>query len=143
MSAPAPARRRTPARTAPLLVRLVVRTPRRPVLILAVAVLALGGSIFGAVSLNALAASGSMHASALLEDRRAAEVAYGSLLAQVATMESPGRIQEAAGRLGLAGVAHPRQLPVMRLLPADGAAMDAGVADGGPSDNLKPLLSMD
>lgn len=122
--------------------RLVVVPPpaRHPLLLTVGALLVLAAAVFGAVTFNALAADEAVHARQLEAEVRAAETAYSELLAEVARLESPARIAAAATELGLVRTDHPRQLPVQRLLPADGAA-DLPAAPGDRTDRLKPLLA--
>lgn len=122
--------------------RLVVVPPpaRHPLLLVAASLLVFAAAVFGAVTFNALAADEAVHARELDTRLRAAETTYSQLLAEVAALESPARIAEAAGELGLVLVDHPRQLPVRRLLPADGVA-DLDPGPGDRTDRLKPLLA--
>lgn len=122
--------------------RLVLVPPpaRHPLLLTVASLLAIAIAVFGAVTFNAMAADEAVHARQLEDRLRDAETTYSQLLAEVATLESPARIAEAAGALGLERVEHPRQLRVRRLLPADGAA-DLAPQPGDRTDRLKPLLA--
>lgn len=121
---------------------LVVVPPpaRHPLLLTVASLLVLAAAVFGAVTFNALAADEAVRARQLEERLRVAEASYSELLAEVAALESPARIAEAASELGLVRVEHPRQLRVRRLLPADGAA-DRTPLPGDHTDRLKPLLA--
>lgn len=135
-------RRVVPRDRAPARPRLVVVPPpaRHPVRWVVGSLVLLAGAVFLAVTFNALAADEAVHARQLEEQLRVAEIEYGRLLAEVAALESPARIAEAAAGLGLVRVEHPRQLHVERLLPADGAAtVEPGPGDR--TDRLKPLLA--
>lgn len=88
------------------------------------ALLVVAAAVFAAVALNAVAADDAVVAEQLDEAIRAAELDHGRLRAEVATLESPARIAEAAEDLGLVRVDHPRRLAVQRRLPADGLVHD-------------------
>lgn len=134
-------RRARPARDAARPHLVVVPPPAaHPLLWTVATLLVLAMSVFAAVTLNALAADDAVNARRLDAQVRDAEVQYGQLLAEVATLESPARIAAAAEELGLVYVGTPRQLRVQRLLPADGAA-ERRAEPSGPTDRLKPLLS--
>lgn len=122
--------------------RLVVVPPpaRHPLLLTVASLLVVAAAVFGAVTFNALAADEAVHARQLENRLRVAEADYSELLAEVAALESPARIADAASELGLVRVEHPRQLHVRRLLAADGAA-DEPPAPGDRTDRLKPLLA--
>ncbi|TVR36953.1 MAG: hypothetical protein EA388_02580 [Nitriliruptor sp.] len=120
----------------------VVREPRpRHTLAYALVLIVLvGAAVFGAVSLNALAAAASVEARTLDAQVRAAERDYSMLVAEVASLEDPGRIRTAALDLGMVPAGPARVVVLERSLPADGAV--AEVFDGGlDADPLKPLLS--
>ncbi|MFT5563337.1 MAG: hypothetical protein ACI970_000048 [Myxococcota bacterium] len=114
---------------------------RHPILWIVATLLVLGCAVFGAVSLNALAADDAVYARQLEIATRAAEIAYGQQLTDVASLESPARIAAAATELGLIRADQPRLLWVDRLLPADGAVH--ATAQAGRTDQLKPLLARD
>jgi cell division protein FtsL len=122
----------------------VVEEPaRRHTVAFALLVLAvLGIAIFAAVSLNALAATTSIQAREL--DLRVAEAErhYAQLVADVAALEDPARIREAAADLGLIPADAGRYLPLARNLPADGAPSRVEVREG-PTDPLKPVLTVE
>jgi hypothetical protein len=120
----------------------VVRDPRpRHTLAYAlVLILLVGAAVFGAVSMDALAAAASVEARTLDAEVRAAERDYSLLVAEVASLEDPGRIRAAALDLGMVPAGPARVLELERNLPADGAVAEAlhGELD---TDPLKPLLS--
>jgi cell division protein FtsL len=120
----------------------VVRESRpRHTLTYALAVIVLvGAAVFGAVSMNALAAAASVEARTLEAQVSTAERAYSQLVAEVASLEDPGRIRTAALDLGLVPAGPARVLVLDRNLPADGAVAQALHGDVG-SDPVKPLLS--
>lgn len=93
--------------------------------------------VLGAVSLNALAAGDAVQARELGRAVEMAERDHGLLTAEVASLENPVRIREAAERAGLVRADSPRFLEPARTLPAD-------VAPTAPTDDeMKPLLSAD
>ncbi len=140
--APAPA---TPAAkerraTAPSL-RLVADTPARHTLTyLMLYVLLIGGTVFAAVSLNAMAASRSLQAHTLEREVTVQERDYAHLLAEVARLEAPSRIRAEALQMGLVVGGEPTYLFLERQLAADEVVGE--VAVGGEADRLKPVLSV-
>ena len=100
-------------------------------------VLILGGAIFGTVSLNALAAAAAVEARELDARVATAERTYAQLIADVAALEDPARIREAALELGLVPAGPGRHVVLERNLPADGAPTEVFQ---GTADPLKPLL---
>lgn len=120
----------------------VVRGPRpRHTLAYAlVLVVLVGTAVFGAVSMNALAAAAAVEARTLDAEVRAAEHDYSMLVAEVASLEDPGRIRTAALDLGMVPAGPARVLVLERNLPADGAVAEALHGELG-TDPLKPLLS--
>lgn len=93
--------------------------------------------VMGAVSLNALAAAGAVEARELARQVELAERANGLLVAEVASLEDPARIRQAAVDAGLVPAEDPRFLEPGRALPSD-------TAPSAPADDqLKPLLSAD
>jgi cell division protein FtsL len=102
----------------------------------------MGVAIFAAVSLNALAAATSVQAREL--DARVAEAErhYAQLVADVAALEDPARVREAAAELGLVPADVGRYLPLDRNLPTDGAPSRVEVREG-LTDPLKPVLSVE
>lgn len=120
---------------------VVAEPRRRHTLAFALAmVLILGGAVFGAVAMNALAAAEAVEARALEGQVAEGERTYGSLVAEVATLEDPGRIREAALDLGLVPSGPARHIQLERNLPADGAVAETRVSDSA-RDPLKPVLS--
>ena len=90
--------------------RVVEDQPRRhPVVFLALYLVVATAVVLGAVSLNALAAGGAVEAKELASRVQQAERQHGLLVAEVAHLENPARIREAAddGRPG-AGRLAPR-----------------------------------
>lgn len=93
--------------------------------------------VLGAVSLNALAAGGAVEARELANEVSRAEREHGHLVAEVARLENPTRIRQAAAEAGLVPANDPRFLEPGRTLPSDIAPTHPG------DDELKPLLSAD
>jgi hypothetical protein len=108
--------------------------------LLIIAVLGLG--IFGTVALNAMAAAHSVESRTLQTRVADAERSYALLVADVAALESPARIRDAASDLGMVPASGGRHLQLTRALPADGASDDS-VPLGGTTDPLKPVLSVE
>jgi hypothetical protein len=96
--------------------------------------------VFGAVTLNALAAAEAVQARALERQVADGERTYSSLVAEVAALEDPGRIRDAALDLGLVPSSPARHLHLDRNLPADGAVVETRLPETAP-DPLKPVLS--
>ncbi len=105
-----------------------------------VMVLLLAGAVFGAVALNALAAAEAVAARNLERQVAEGEREYARLVADVAALEDPGRIREAALELGLVPSGPARHLQLERNLPADGAVVGTPLPEV-TSDPLKPVLS--
>jgi len=120
----------------------VVPEPRtRHTLVYALVMLVLlASAVFGAVALNALAAAEAVAARNLEREVADGEREYARLIAEVAALEDPGRIREAALELGLVPSGPARHLALERNLPADGAVVDRPLPEVG-SDPLKPVLS--
>jgi cell division protein FtsL len=118
--------------------RVVQEGPRRhPVLFLGLYLVVATLVVLAAVSLNALAAGGAVDARELAEQVTVAEREHGLLVAEVASLEDPARIRQAATEAGLVPADDPRFLEPGRTLPSD-------TAPRAPSDDeLKPLLSAD
>ncbi|MFP5309321.1 MAG: hypothetical protein ACLGIR_07045 [Actinomycetes bacterium] len=121
----------------------VVRAPRRrhALLFALLTMLLAAGLVFGTVTINALAAGHAVEARELDTAVRDAEQRYGELVAEVARLEDPARIERAAAELGMIRAESPRYLLVDRALPADGAVDGAVVDSGETADPLKPVLS--
>jgi hypothetical protein len=100
----------------------------------------LAGAVFGAVALSALAAAEAVEARSLERQVAAGEREYARQVAEVAALEDPGRIREAALELGLVPSGPARHLHLDRALPADGAVVEAPLPETA-SDPLKPVLS--
>lgn len=123
----------------------VVRQPRRrhlTVFLLAALLLA-GATVFGTVSLNAMAAGDAVVARQLEADVVAAERRYGHLIAEVAALESPERVRRAALELGMEPATEPRYLILDRTLPSDLEQRREAVGAGETADPLKPVLSQE
>lgn len=118
--------------------RVVEEQPRRhPVAFLALYLALATAVVLGAVSLNALAAGDAVQARELGRAVEIAERDHGLLTAEVASLENPVRIRQAAEKAGLVKADSPRFLEPGRTLPAD-------VAPTAPTDDeMKPLLSAD
>jgi hypothetical protein len=108
--------------------------------LLVIAVLGLG--IFGTVALNAMAAANSVESRELQTRVADAERNYAVLVAEVAALESPERIRQAASDMGMVEASGGRFVQLTRPLPADGAS-DESVPMGGTTDPLKPVLSVE
>lgn len=107
----------------------------------ALAAIALGGTaVFGAVTLDALAAGDAVRTASLEADVAEAERAHAALIAEVARLENPARIREAAAELGMVPAEDPRYLFPQRSLPSDANASRT-VDPGQPADPLKPMLA--
>ncbi len=141
----APLRRARPRAHAPARPDLrVVAEPRtrHPLLFALLIILVLTGAVFATVALNALAAASSVEARALEARVTEAERSYAQLVADVAALEDPERIREAALDLGLVPAGPGRHVLLERNLPADGAVPELE-ARGGTADPLKPILSVE
>ena len=114
--------------------------PRHTLVYALIMIVLLGASVFGAVTLNALAAGEAVRARELQVQVAEAERAYSGLIADVAALEDPGRIRDAAHELGLVPAGPARHLAVDRNLPADGAVVEATLPET-TSDPVKPILS--
>lgn len=138
---PVPVRRRVRPDGRPDL--RVVREPRRrhTLLFTLLYVLVAGGTVFGAVSFNAVAAGDAVAAHRLERQVVEAERRYGLLVAEVAQLEDPGRVRRVALKLGMVPGDPPRYLLVERHLPADGVARESIVGPGETTDRMKPVLS--
>lgn len=118
--------------------RVVEDRPRRhPVLFLAVYLAFATLVVLGAVSLNAMAAGGAVEARELATAVERAERDHGLLVAEVASLEDPERIRQAAREAGLVPAEQPRFLEPGRALPSD------TTPTAPTDDDLKPLLSAD
>lgn len=105
------------------------------------AIVIVGAAVFGAVSLNALAAGQAVRAEQLQTRVVEAERTHGQLVAAVARLEDPDRIRRAAGELGLVPAPTRRYLTTDETLPGD-AARGRAVQPGEAADPLKPVLSV-
>jgi hypothetical protein len=104
--------------------------------------LVVAGAVFGAVALNALAASTAVAARELDARVAEAERSYAQLVADVAGLEDPARIRASALELGMIPAGAGRTLLLERNLPADGATTPIEVLHG-TGDPLKPVLSIE
>ncbi len=102
-----------------------------------------GATVFGTVSLNALAAGDAVAARQLEQRVVAAERTYATLVADVARLEDPARIRTAALELGMVPAGSVRFLPVDRTLPADGVQPDLVAQADETTDPLKSVLSVE
>jgi len=121
--------------------RLVPAPARHPLLWAAVGLLVLALGVFGAVTASALSAEGAVAAAQLEDAVTDAQATHAELLVEVAELDDPARIARVAAELGLVRADRPRLLPVLRVLPADGAGADRRVDAGDTADRLKPLLA--
>lgn len=137
VSVPVPASRPAGRRPALRVVPDDRQRPRMPwVLLLAVL---FAGAVFASLTMTALAAEDAVLARELGSDVTAAEREYARLVAEVAMLESPGRIADMAQQMGMVRTAVPRALPVDRPLDADVTGGDEPLLAEG--DGLKPLLT--
>ncbi|MGH3441403.1 MAG: hypothetical protein ACRDUY_05050, partial [Nitriliruptorales bacterium] len=98
--------------------------------------------VFATVALNALAASDAVAARGLERAVADAQRQHAELVAEVAHLEDPGRIEQVATEeLGMTPATSARFIVVT----ADPAAPEVadGVTAGGTPDPLKPVLSAD
>jgi len=123
--------------------RVVDEPVTRHTLAYAIVMIALfAAAVFGAVTLNALAAGASVEARALDGHVAEAERGYAQLIADVAGLEDPARVREAALDLGMVPPGPVRHLTLERTLPADGEVPAVRTPDA-TTDPLKPLLSVE
>jgi hypothetical protein len=124
--------------------QVVVEPRRRHTLryVLLYVVLA-GATVFGTVSLNALAAGDAVAARQLDQRVTVAERDYAQLVADVARLEDPARIRAAAIELGMVPAGSVRFLTVDRTLPADGVTPDLVATADEATDPLKSVLSVE
>jgi hypothetical protein len=122
----------------------VVEEPRRrhTLLFSLLTIVILGAAVFGTVTLNALAAAHAVEARALDQRVAVAERIYAQRVADVAALEDPARIREAALELGLVPSGPGRHVLLARNLPADGAVTEREAANR-TADPLKPVLSLE
>lgn len=113
--------------------------PRHTLRFVLLALVLTGAAVFGTVSLNALAAGDAVRAHELEEQVVQAERRYSQLVADVAGLETPARIERAAERIGMVPAGAPRYLELERRLPTDGG--ERLVDAGETADPMKPVLS--
>lgn len=134
--------KRAPSRTHRPRLRVVAERQRRHTLRFVLAFLVAGAAlVFGAVTLNALAASDAVTARELERTVVEAERTYAQLVAEVASLADPGRIRQVAqDELGMVRPEGVRHLVLNRNLPADGHVAEA-VGVGTTTDPVKPVLT--
>lgn len=143
ITAPLRRSRPTPGTTTPVQLRVVDEPVVRHTLAYAVVmVLILAAAVFGAVTLNALAAGTSVEARELEAQVDVAEREYARLVAEVATLEDPARVRAAAEELGMVAPGPVRHLTLERNLSGDGDVPTARTP-AATTDPLKPLLSVE
>ena len=97
-------------------------------------------AVFATVSLNALAAGTAVATRQVEAQVLEAERRHRELVAEVARLEEPSRVEQAAvTQLGMVPADGARFLVVERPLPGDGVSNDR--AAGSAADPLKPVLS--
>lgn len=102
----------------------------------------LGVAVFGIVALNAMAAANAVEARQLDAQVAEGERRYGHLVAEVATLEDPARIRQAALDIGMVPAAAHRYVSVERLLPTDGRQVrEEGTEAAG--DPVRAALAVD
>ncbi|MDP9022117.1 MAG: hypothetical protein M3N57_05330 [Actinomycetota bacterium] len=138
-----PQSRRGPDRARAPRLRVVTAPRRRRRLLFALLLVAISGAaVFSTVTLNALAAADAVHAARLEADVAEAERRYAELVAEVAALEDPARIEQVAlEELGMVPADGARFLVVDRRLPHDGAVVTEA-ATGSQTDRMKPVLSV-
>lgn len=143
MSRPAPARDPSPAGSdaRPPLRPVPDRRPRHTLRYALTAILVTGAAVFGAVSLNALAAGDAVRAERLQAEVAEAERRHGQLVTELGRLQDPDRIRRVARRMGMQPAPSRRYLETRRSLPDDGQPGEA-VRAGEATDPLKPVLSV-
>lgn len=124
--------------------RLVTPAPTRHTRLLS-ALLALIAAVmvFGTVAVNALGAADAIEARGLQAEVADAERRYAVLVAEVARLEHPGRIEQiATEELGMVAPTDAHFLVLDRTLPEDRRGTGEVVA-GDRTDPLKPVLSVE
>ena len=117
----------------------VVRAPeaRHALLWLVATIALLAGAVMGSVTLNALAAADSVASRELEQLVAAQERTHARLVAEVAHLDAPERIRQAATmELGMIEAPSPRYVTLGRSLPSDGSGVQAP-----QGDPLKPVLA--
>jgi cell division protein FtsB len=115
--------------------------PRHTLIYSLLLVLLSSAAVFGTVTFGALGAGSSVEARQLERQVAVAERRYAELVAEVARLEDPARIEaEALSGLGMVRPEETRFVFVSRPLPDDGQQV-ADVAAGAPADPMKPILS--
>jgi cell division protein FtsL len=128
-------------RTRPAL-RVVEPVPRRHTLAYAVLLVVLSGAaVFGTVAVNALGAGDAVATRTLEREVAAAERQHAALVAEVARLADPGRIERVAiEELGMVRPDATRFVVVTRSLPED-RRRTTEISAGDYTDPLKPILS--
>ncbi len=142
LSRPRPAARAAAPAVTPQLrvVERVARVHRLAYALLILGILAAG--VFGIVALNAMAAANAVEARQLEARVAEGERRYGHLIADVAALEDPARIREAALDIGMVHAEAHRYVAVDRLLPADGRQVVAERTEGA-GDPVRAALAVD
>lgn len=117
--------------------------PRHSLRYLLLSLVLTGATVFGTVSLNALAAGDAVAARQLDQQVVEAEREYAALVAEVARLEDPARIRQAALEMGMVPAGSVRFLTVDRTLPADGVDPDLVAQADEATDPLKSVLSVE
>lgn len=143
MSRPAQARHPSPAGSDPQPRLRAVPDPgaRHTLRYALLAILVTGAAVFGAVSLNALAAGDAVRAERLQAEVAEAERVHGQLVTRLGRLEDPDRIRRAAREMGMRPAPSRRYVETRRSLPDDGQPGEA-VRAGEATDPLKPVLSV-
>lgn len=124
--------------------RVVTPPTRRHTVAFALLTVALGAiSVFTTVAVNALAAGDAVRARALEEAVQRDERHYAELVAEVARLEDPARVEQVATTdLGMVPADGARFLVLDGVLTDDEEGEDA-VEVGDRADPLKPVLSVE
>ncbi|MBW3576470.1 MAG: cell division protein FtsL [Actinobacteria bacterium] len=138
-----PQSRRVPGRAPTPRLRVVTAPRRRRTLLFALVLVTISGAaVFATLTVNALAAADAVRAAQLEADVAEAERRYAELVAEVAALEDPARIEQVAlDELGMVPADGARFLVVERRLPQDGTVVTEA-ATGGQTDRMKPVLSV-
>lgn len=124
--------------------RVVGPTPRRRTLLFATLLGLLAGvTIFTTVAVSALGAADAVTVRELQREVADAERRYAALVAEVAALQDPARIERVAvEELGMVRPADARYVVLDRALPEDEEGVDDALA-GIRTDPLKPVLSVE
>lgn len=114
--------------------RVVDRQPRRHTVAFLLIYLVVGAAVvMGAVSLNALAAADAVEIRELGEQLSVDQRTYDQLIAEVASLEDPARVQRLAVEMGLVPAVNTRHVQ-----PAQELDVDQGATQG--DDEVKSLI---